>query len=95
MSKKDAIICRMVIAVGVTVLALLFAFAEFGVAAWFDIEYQGMSYIEYVRQIHQNTPVMVAAEIAGCVAIIVCYTEVVYQLLIKARAKIIERYFES
>lgn len=79
MSKKEAIMCRLVIGLGLAVLMLMWIFAELGIAVWFDIQYQGMPYMDYILNVYASKPALYISGIISAVAAIVIFTEMTYR----------------
>ena len=91
MSKKTIIKAKALIAVGVAMLMIAAVFTEMGIAAFFDIQYHGMSYIDYVRSFYQNSISMTILSVISFIVWVAIGTESICWLVDKIKRK----YFED
>ncbi len=89
MSRKEAIESRLVIGIGLALLMLTWIFAEMGIAVCFDIHYQGVPYMDYVRNVYASSPALYISSFVSAVAAVAVFTEVIYrEIVVKIKVKL-------
>lgn len=80
--KNKSIMVRVIIMLSLLILGALISFAEIGIATVFDLEFGGMSYVEYLQNFY-SVPWHLYVALSILLASLVIGVEIIYSCISK------------